>query len=370
LVAKSFRIDAVSEPPRLGLALSGGGFRATAFGLGCLRALHDRDLIQHVRVVSGISGGSLLTAMWAYGPKDFAEFDASVVSMLRSSLQWELVWRTFTPAAIARNVTSLGASLATGRARSHTRTDSLVAALGARAFGQRTLQEVTHSNLVAVISATDLASGNAVRFGSEVSSCSPYGEITNPITVADAMAASAAYPVLLPALRRDYIFRDRSDALTTRTVVMTDGGVYDNLGLSPLLPGRSAEYTHHVYELDYLIVVDAGRGRSARKPARFWPRRMKQAFEITHTKTQDASRSRIHLAGESRQIKGFVHAYLGMKDKNLPVPLADLVAREEVEHYPTNFAKMPVASLNAISVRAEQLTRVLLAHTVPTSRSR
>jgi len=41
--------------PSIGLALSGGGFRAMAFGLGCLRALNDRDLLQHVRVVSGIS---------------------------------------------------------------------------------------------------------------------------------------------------------------------------------------------------------------------------------------------------------------------------------------------------------------------------
>lgn len=33
-------------PPRIGLALSGGGFRATCFGLGCLRALNDRDLLR------------------------------------------------------------------------------------------------------------------------------------------------------------------------------------------------------------------------------------------------------------------------------------------------------------------------------------
>ena len=50
---------------RVGLALSGGGFRATAFGLGCLRALHDTGVLSKVTVVSGISGGSLLAALWA-----------------------------------------------------------------------------------------------------------------------------------------------------------------------------------------------------------------------------------------------------------------------------------------------------------------
>jgi predicted acylesterase/phospholipase RssA len=359
-VAKLFPLAAVSSPPRIGLALSGGGFRATAFGLGCLRALDDRDLLRHVRVVSGISGGSLLAAMWAYGPSDFAEFDASAVSLLRSGLQWELVRRTFTPLAIARNLMSLGATLATGRPRKNTRTDSLVAAVGARSFGQKTMADVTHTDLATVISATDMTTGNAVRFGSQRSSCSAYGEITSPVTVAEAVAASAAYPVLLPALSREYEFRESSGRTVNRTVVMTDGGIYDNLGLTPLLPGRSEQYTRHVYDLDYLIAVDAGRGRSQRRAARFWPARMKQAFEITHTRTQDAGRARIHLAGETGQIKGFVHAYLGMNDANLPVPVNDLVPREAVERYPTSFRKMPALALNEISVRAEQLTRVLL----------
>jgi hypothetical protein len=186
------------------------------------------------------------------------------------------------------------------------------------------------------------------------------------VKVAVAVAASAAYPALLPALCRDFQFRDSSGTLTTETLSMTDGGVYDNLGLTPLLPGRDSRYTSHVYELDYLIAADAGQGRSVGGDApRFWPGRMKRAFEIMHAKSQDASRSRIHLAGESRQLKGFVHAYLGMKDTNLPVAVVDLVTRQEVQHYRTDFAAMPVAALNAIAIRAEQLTRVLLTHYCP-----
>ena len=97
-----------------------------------------------------------------------------------------------------------------------------------------------------MLSATDMASGNAVRFGSRRSSCSPYGEIIGPVTVAEAVAASAAYPVAFPALTRRYDFRDQRGVVTTRNLVMTDGGVYDNLGLSPLLPGRSRAHTGHV----------------------------------------------------------------------------------------------------------------------------
>lgn len=365
MVATSVGDRVVNGSPRVGVALSGGGFRATAFGLGCLRALADRDLLRHVQVISGISGGSLLAAMWAYGPTDFAEFEASVVRLLQSGLQAELVRRTLSPRIAVRNLASTGSSLVTSKSRSYNRTDSLVAALSNRQFGQRLIGEVTHPGLATVLSATDMASGNAIRFGSHVSSCSPYGKITTPVTVAEAVAASAAFPALMPGLTRRYEFRDRGGETTTRTVVMTDGGVYDNLGLSPLLPGRSAEYTGHVYDLDYLLVADAGRGRSAVKAARFWPTRMKQSFEITHTKSQDAGRARLHLAGSSQQVKGFVHAYLGMSDDRLPVPLRDLVPREAVETCPTNFARMVTRDMRAVSVRGEQLTRVLLSHYCP-----
>ncbi|MBF6212149.1 patatin-like phospholipase family protein [Nocardia puris] len=365
MVAASVGAEGVSGAPRIGLALSGGGFRATAFGLGCLRALADRDLLRRVRVVSGISGGSLLAAMWAYGPQEFEEFEASVIALLRSGLQIELARRTFAPAAVVRNVGSVGRTLVSNRARSHSRTDSLVDALGARPFGQRLLGDVTHPDMATVLSATDMASGNAVRFGSRVSSCSAYGVISTAVPVAEAVAASAAFPVLLPALTRSYEFRDRRGEVSDRQLVMTDGGVYDNLGLSPLLPGRSAHHSDHVYDLDYLIAVDAGRGRATRGEARYLPLRMKQTFDITYGKTQDAARTRIHLAGESGHIKGFVHTYLGMSDAKLPVPVHDLVAREQVERYPTNFAKMAWPEIHAITVRGEQLTRVLLGHYCP-----
>ena len=348
------------QGPRIGLALSGGGFRATVFGLGCLRALHDRDLLRHVRVVSGISGGSLLAAMWAYGPKDFRTFEQSVVDLVTAGLQAELIRRALSPLPLARGITAAAASLGTGRPRTTTRTDALVAALTARDFGTLHVDQVTHPNLDTVLSATDMVTGNAVRFGSRASSCSPYGRINDPVLIGEAVAASAAFPPLLPAVHRSYEFQQRDGATITRSVTMTDGGVYDNLGLSPLLPGRSQEHTSHVYDLDYLIAADAGRGRSNRTAARFAPGRLKQAFSITYGKAQDASRARIHLAGASGHIRGFVHAYLGMDDHRLPVPLSDLVPRDWISGYPTNFAAMAPQTLTAISVRGEQLTRSLL----------
>ena len=87
---------------------------------------------------------------------------------------------------------------------------------------------------------------------------------------------------------------------------MTDGGVYNNVGLSPLHPGRFRASTGHVYDVDYLIVADAGRGRTARTAARFWLRRMKQSFEIVHTDAQDAARARLHLGVPDRRCRASI----------------------------------------------------------------
>ncbi len=47
---------------RLGLALSGGGFRASFFHLGVLRRLAEFDLLRHVTTLSTVSGGSIVAA--------------------------------------------------------------------------------------------------------------------------------------------------------------------------------------------------------------------------------------------------------------------------------------------------------------------
>lgn len=351
-----------SAAPRIGLALSGGGFRATAFGLGALRALHDRGVLDQISVVSGISGGSLLTAMWAYGPDHFDEFDAAVVELLRTGLQRELIMRSLTPRRAAANLANGVRALPPGRLKRNrysTRTESLVDALRAHGLSDKTMADVTHPGLNTIICATDLSTGNAVRFGSHVSSCSPHGTIKESVPVVDAVAASAAFPALLPHLLRSYNF-SRADGTTHRKVMlMTDGGVYDNLGLSPLLPGRSPAHTAHVYDLDYLIAVDAGVGRTAPRSPNFWPGRMKRSFEIAHGQAQNAMRSRIHDLERTGRIK-FVYSYLGTSDTRLPIARPDLVTRAQVMDYPTNFAPVSQSDLQQLAGRGEQVTRMLL----------
>jgi predicted acylesterase/phospholipase RssA len=352
--------------PTVGLSVSGGGFRATAFGLGCLRALHDTGTLDRVTVVSGVSGGSLLAALWAYGPEDFGEFDDNTVALLRRGLQRELFRRVLSPSGLARSAAStarrtLPASLRSDRP--YNRTDALRQALADSLFGDRLVSDPTRPGLSTVINATDLISSRAVRFGSDNSSCSHHGRIVDPVTVAEAVAASAAFPVALPAIERTFSFERLGQTKRAR-VNLTDGGVYDNLGLSVLEPDRSPDHTRHVYNVDYVVACDAGRQEKGSSGARLFPFRLIRSFDITYRKTQDASRSKLHAARAAGLIDGFVHTYLGMQS-DLPVPVADLVPLSRVNDYPTDFKAMTADDLAAVTTRAEQLTRTLLAHYCP-----
>ena len=50
--------------PRIGLALSGGGFRASIFHLGVIRRLEELRIMKYVHTISAVSGGSIIAAYY------------------------------------------------------------------------------------------------------------------------------------------------------------------------------------------------------------------------------------------------------------------------------------------------------------------
>lgn len=100
------------EPPRrkLGVALAGGGFRASLFHLGVLRRMAELDLLRRVEVLSTVSGGSVVGALYALLLKKRLEASADadlsrheyvalvreMESLLRDAVQRNLRTRLFT----------------------------------------------------------------------------------------------------------------------------------------------------------------------------------------------------------------------------------------------------------------------------------
>src|SRR5260370_8423712 len=70
-------------PNSIGLALSGGGFRATLFHLGAIRRLHELGILPKLTTISSVSGGSILNGFLA---SNLANSLSTGVSHLSSSL--------------------------------------------------------------------------------------------------------------------------------------------------------------------------------------------------------------------------------------------------------------------------------------------
>ena len=81
---------------RVGLALSGGGFRATLFHLGVLRALRDHDgLLSRVRHIASVSGGSIIAAHvalnWSRYTGTEAQFDEAAELLAAAGIDAEVI---------------------------------------------------------------------------------------------------------------------------------------------------------------------------------------------------------------------------------------------------------------------------------------
>src|SRR5919106_5969911 len=99
--------QAQGAPVRLGLALSGGGFRASLFHIGVLARLAELDLLRQVEVLSCVSGGSIIGALYylylkreldAHGDIPSERLIELVDEMERhclSVIQTNLRWHTF-----------------------------------------------------------------------------------------------------------------------------------------------------------------------------------------------------------------------------------------------------------------------------------
>jgi NTE family protein len=363
----------------IGLALSGGGSRAMAFHLGCLRALHDLELLQEVGALSAISGGSVIGAYYAYTPgKSFEEFEADIRRFLRAGFFWKSVFELLKPQNLFLGLaaglcahTQDGVSYVGGKLRLkhnpqiprfRSRSDAFETVLRNNLFANLSMASPRRDNLETLIGACELRTGTAFRFGNAKSGDWRHGEMTRTkIPLSFAVAASAAYPIFLPAFDRTFEFC-KDGVLVQHRVSLTDGGVYDNLGIQVFEPGLDPRFSLHTFPCDYIISCNAGQGQEAGHgvPLGFGAR-VPRAFEVVHRRVQETTMHHLHGLKESGRIRGFAMPYLGQQDAALPLKPADLVPRAEVVAYPTDFSAMSENWIDRLSRRGEQLTRLLVS---------
>lgn len=216
--------------PGIGLCLSGGGYRAMVFHTGVLWRLYEAGLLNRIERISSVSGGSItagvLALKWHRLGFDPARLQRDFVPEIVTPI------RNLAGETIDRGAIVLGVALP-GRV-----SDRVAAAYEEHLFGKATLQDLPDRPRF-VINATNVQSGALWRFMKPYMRDYRVGEVKKPaVGLAQAVAASSAFPpVLSPAeMRLD------PDAFTpgtgelqrkpfTSKVILSDGGVYDNLGL-------------------------------------------------------------------------------------------------------------------------------------------
>jgi predicted acylesterase/phospholipase RssA len=226
---------------RIGLALSGGGFRATLFHLGVLRFLHDARLLPGISHITSVSGGSIAAAhlvlnwkRYTGSDQDFEEAAGELLDFIRLDVRNRVV-RRFPLAAIAN-----GARFLSGRGRSRrlTRPGLLEAEYEKHLYGDVCLYELPPMPQLHIL-ATNVNEGclcSFTRSGLLLQRRKPEGGTrfellpTTLATVPMAVTASSAFPGFFPPMQlmADDVGLEEGQFPSQ---LFTDGGVYDNLGV-------------------------------------------------------------------------------------------------------------------------------------------
>ena len=255
-------MDAEKQPKEgTALCLSGGGYRAMLFHTGVVLRLNETGLLRKLARISSVSGGSIT---------------AGVLAMKWSKLNFQDDVATNFVEEIVRPIKSLASrtidvsSVLTGSMWFGSIGDKLANAYRDYLFGEATLQDIPDEPRF-VFNATNVQSGALWRFMKPYMRDYRVGEVKNPrIQLAVVVAASSAFPPVLSPVELDLDPGEFTPDSGTdlqgnefRTqVVLTDGGVYDNLGLETVWKNYRT-----------VLVSDAGGGFAAdADPHRDWVR--------------------------------------------------------------------------------------------------
>lgn len=266
----------------IGLCLSGGGYRAMLYHAGALVRLNEFGFLPRLAEVASVSGGSLTAGLLALRwPKlrfdnagRAADFADQIVVPLRQL------------AGEALDIRAALHGLIPGRSAA----DSLVRAYDRHLFDGADLQDITETPRFTFM-ATNLQTSSGWRFARDYAADHRVGIIERPtLPLARVVAASSAFPPFLSPIRIDLrrqTVRPCDGADLHRepfitTAVLTDGGVYDNLGLE------------RIWKRCRTILV-SNAGRTVPELGRPNGRWLKQLYRTLSIVQQQAENSRLRI---------------------------------------------------------------------------
>lgn len=354
-----------ADSGKIGLALSGGGFRASLFHIGVLARLAECRLLRRVEVLSCVSGGSILGAHYYLRLRelleskadgeiedaDYAELVRDLAEEFLAGVRKDVRGRLFSdPVADLRMLgpaysrTDRAGELfersffakvpkaGSAPAGPWRMTDLFVTPAGTDgSFSLRYENWLRESKVpMLVLNATTLNTGHSWQFTASWMGEPPFGtdeavsaserlrrvyyrdapEAHREPTLGMAVAASAAVPALFPPISLKGLYKGID-------VELVDGGVHDNQGIASLLE----------QDCSLVLVSDAsGQARDDEHPARGLLGVAKRSNSILMSRVRGAQYQ--ELAGRQRSgvLRGLMLVHL---KKGLPTPPHDWVGSRE-----------------------------------------
>jgi predicted acylesterase/phospholipase RssA len=256
----------------IGLALSGGGFRATLYHLGLVRFLHDAGILPQVTHITSVSGGSVIAAHLALNWDRYNGSDNDFVAAAKELLDFvrldvrNRITRRFPLSFLVRWPRRL-----LGRSnRKLTRTGLLEYYYEKHLYGDTSLFQLPERPQLHIL-ATNVSEGCLCSFNRDglwMMRRQPGRTIRIDRvhiglgTVPMAVTASSAYPGFFPPLELTGTDVGAKAGQFERQAY-TDGGIFDNLGVRMFHCLEQARLTDKS-TLDGVIVSDVGKQISAR----------------------------------------------------------------------------------------------------------
>lgn len=271
---------------RIGVALSGGGYRAAAYHIGTLRALDKLGILKDVDVISSVSGGSILAAYYALHKDNYEEFEAGFIKRLQkgvvnSSFRYGILvlivifliaattsFLLYLMGVYSVICVSAGFAVLLGLIVIVLLKSFKVLPISQKVseqydkvfFSEKTLGDLPDKPILN-INATNIATQQIFSFSKNY--MGEYGYMLSKdkslfdathYPIANAVMASSCVPYGFTPITigKEFIKGKLSDCRAKEMPMLIDGGVYDNQGAHKLTQKKSK------YHCDYIIVSDAG----------------------------------------------------------------------------------------------------------------
>jgi NTE family protein len=289
--------------PGVALCLSGGGYRAMLFHVGAIWRLNELGYLPKLKRVSSVSGGSITNGVLAlnwtklqYDNGVARNLDEHFVKPLR-----HLASKTIDKPAVFKGILLPG-----------TISDRVAGAYRDHVFGKASLQDLPDEPRF-VFNATSMQTGALWRFSKPYMADYTIGLVRNPdVDLAIAVAASSAFPPILSPVVVDIDPASWDPKANgplhkepyTKKAVLSDGGVYDNLGL------ETAWKRHRT------VLVSDGGGKMGPQPdpKHDWARHAYRTLGVIDTQVRNLRKRQVvagYLKGERDGAYWGIRSHIG-----------------------------------------------------------